>query len=367
MREKLRVHYRLRCTHGESAENKAVGIALEQTVELPASCVSEEILAHHTGQVETLEQRADGDWDVVIAYAPELIGGELTQLLNLLFGNISLKDGILVSAVDWPQQMLDHFGGPGTGIAGLRALTNVPAGLPMTCTALKPVGSSSDTLAELAYRFALGGVDIIKDDHGIADQPSAPFAERLAACQAAVVRANRLSGGNSRYFPNVTAAVAELPGRLAAARDAGCCGVLLSPWLCGLDSLRLARDQYGLAVMAHPALTGSHFMPHHGLAPELVLGDLFRIAGADASIYPNTGGRFGFSEATCEAINTRLRTPLGGLRPAAPTPGGGMDVKQAPHWIRSYGADTIILIGGSLYQQGDVTLAAKRLLDALGR
>lgn len=367
MREMLRVHYRLHCTRGESAEDKAVGIALEQTVELPASCVPKEILASHTGQVDALEQRPDGDWDAVIAYAPELVGGELTQLLNLLFGNISLKNGILVSAVDWPQSMLDHFGGPGTGIDGLRALTNVPGGLPLTCTALKPVGSSPKTLADLAYRFALGGVDIIKDDHGIADQPSAPFTERLIACQATVERANRQSGGSSRYFPNATAPVAQLPGRLSAARQAGCSGVLLSPWLCGLDSLRLARDQYGLAVMAHPALTGSHFMPHHGLAPELVLGDLFRIAGADASIYPNTGGRFGFSEATCEAINTRLRAPLGGLHRAAPTPGGGMDVKRAPHWIRSYGPDTIILIGGSLYQQGDVTLAAQKLLDALGR
>ncbi|MEX0731829.1 MAG: RuBisCO large subunit C-terminal-like domain-containing protein [Aquisalimonadaceae bacterium] len=367
MPESLRVHYRLHCARGESAEDKAVGIALEQTVELPARCVPANILTNFSGQLELLEQRADSIWEAVIAYAPDLVGGELTQLLNLLFGNISLKNGILVSAIEWPQSLLDHFGGPGTGIDGLRALTQVPAGLPLTCTALKPVGSRAETLADLAYRFALGGVDIIKDDHGIADQPTAPFTDRLAACQAAVERANQQSGGGSQYFPNATASPAKLPERLAAARDAGCRGVLLSPWLCGLDSLALARDHYGLAVMAHPALTGSYFMPHHGLTPELVLGDLFRVAGADASIYPNTGGRFGFSQETCEAINARLRGPLGGLKRAAPTPGGGMDVKRAPHWIRNYGPDTIVLIGGSLYVQGDVTDAARDLLQALGR
>lgn len=367
MDDSLRVHYRLRCEQGEDAEDKVVGIALEQTAELPARCIPRELLSSHTGQVDSLEQLDDGLWDATIVYPSHLVAGELTQLLNLLFGNISLKHGILVRAVDWPESLLRHFGGPGHGIPGLRVLTDVPAGQPMTCTALKPVGSSSTDLAEQAHAFALGGIDIIKDDHGITDQPAAPFDQRLSACQAAVERANRKSGGHSLYFPNVTTSMDRLPGRLTAARDAGCRGVLLSPWLCGLDSMRLARDQYGLAVMAHPALTGSYFTPDHGMAPELILGDLFRLAGADASVYPNTGGRFGFSQATCEAINSRLRTPLGELLAAAPTPGGGMDAMRAPHWIRSYGADTILLIGGSLYAQGDITLAARQLLDALGR
>lgn len=38
---------------------------------------------------------------------------------------------------------------------------------------------------ELAGTFARAGLDIIKDDHGIADQARAPFAERVVACQRA--------------------------------------------------------------------------------------------------------------------------------------------------------------------------------------
>lgn len=367
MASTLTVHYRLHCAPDEDPMEKARGIALEQTVELPAACLRADIAETWVGHIEELQAVDGPHWQCRIRYDARLIGGELTQLLNLLFGNISLKAGILLERVDWPEALLEHFGGPAYGIDGLRRLTGVASGEPLTCTALKPVGYSADELAELAYRFALGGVDIIKDDHGIADQPTAPFMERLAACQAAVERANRETGGSSRYFPNVTAPAHQLAGRLEAAREAGCAGVLISPWLCGLDSLRWARESSGLALMAHPALTGGQLGANHGLTPELLLGHLFRIAGADASIYPNTGGRFGFTEASCRAINAALREPLGSLRPAAPTIGGGMDARRAPYWIERYGPDTIVLIGGSLYAQGDITAASRELLQALGR
>jgi ribulose-bisphosphate carboxylase large chain len=141
--------------------------------------------------------------------------------------------------------------------------------------------------------------------------------------------------------------------------------VLVSPWLVGLDTLRQIRDTYGLAVLAHPALTGSLFARSTGIAPEVVLGDLFRIAGADAVIYPNSGGRFNFSLATCERINTHLRRPLGALRAAMPAPAGGMDVSRVGYWTRRYGSDTLVLIGGSLYAQGDLQRAAAALRAAV--
>ena len=36
-------------------------------------------------------------------------------------------------------------------------------------------GLAPEALARLAHRLALGGVDLIKDDHGIADQAFSPF------------------------------------------------------------------------------------------------------------------------------------------------------------------------------------------------
>ena len=46
----------------------------------------------------------------------------------------------------------------------------------------------------MAYAFAKGGIDIIKDDHGLANQRYAPYEERVRACAAAVKRANEETG-----------------------------------------------------------------------------------------------------------------------------------------------------------------------------
>jgi ribulose-bisphosphate carboxylase large chain len=177
--------------------------------------------------------------------------------------------------------------------------------------------------------------------------------------------ANEQSGGASLYFPNVTCAFGDLEGRLEIVRRAGCRGVLISPMLAGIDTMRWLAEHTRLAVLAHPSLTGAFFAPEHGIAPEVLLGDLFRLLGADGVIYPNAGGRFPFSEATCAAINDHLTRPLGPIRPAMPVPGGGISLERAPHWIDRYGTDMMLLIGGSFYLQADLRQAAARLLERI--
>ena len=79
----------------------------------------------------------------------------------------------------------------------------------------------------------------------------------------------------------------------------------------------------------------------------------------------NAGGRFDLSAATCGRINQHLRRPLGTLRPSFPAPAGGMDVARAGHWLRRYGPDTLLLIGGSLYAQGDLQRGAAALRNVV--
>ena len=109
------------------------------------------------------------------------------------------------------------------GRAGLRELTGA-ADRPLLSTALKPMGLAPADLAELAYRFALGGIDLIKDDHGLTNQTFCPFEERLARCTEAVAKANRETGGRSIYLPNVTAAPEEMRRRARLANQAGAGG-----------------------------------------------------------------------------------------------------------------------------------------------
>ncbi|MGH7548505.1 MAG: hypothetical protein ACREMM_10055 [Gemmatimonadales bacterium] len=91
------------------------------------------------------------------------------------------------------------------------------------------------------------------------------------------------------------------------------------------------------------------------------------MAGSDAVIYPNVGGRFTFSGATCDAIDAHLRRPLGSIRPSFTVRGGGIDAARVPHWVERYGSDTIFLLGGTQYAQQDLTGAARRLREAVRR
>jgi ribulose-bisphosphate carboxylase large chain len=362
---RLRVTYHLACSSRLAAAT-ARDIAFEQTVELPADSVSPEVAAQVAGRVESVASLGRGRSRAVISFDPLAVCGDLPQLLNLLFGNISFKSGILIADLEWPDELLAALHGPRLGIAGLRELTGV-RGRPLLCTVLKPLGCSARRLAELAYGFARAGVDLIKDDHSLVDQAPAPFGERLERCQEAVARANGETGGNTLYFPNVTSVASVMSDRAGAARRAGCRGVLVNALPAGLGAVGEIAATTGLAIMSHPALAGAFFQPDHGFAPAVLLGDVFRVAGSDAVIYPNVGGRFTFSAATCAAINARLRGPLGRVAPAFPAPGGGIDAARVPHWIERYGADTIFLIGGSLYAQPDPIAAAGQVVAAVKR
>ncbi len=364
MTDCLRATYDLTSAPGEDIEHKAADIALEQTVELPDAVLSSDIRARMVGRIAALEPLASGRWRTTIDFPMAAVGSELTQAVNVLFGNISLQRGIHLVAVDWPLELLNAVGGPGHGSAGVRELTGVHDRA-LLATALKPMGLGPKALAGICRDFARGGIDIIKDDHGLADQPSAPFGARLRACQTAAAEADAAEGRRALYVPNVTAAWPRMMDRARRARDAGCRAVLVNPLPAGLEAPGWLRDELGLAVMAHPSLTGGFFQPDHGVAPEVLLGDLFRIAGADMVIYPNVGGRFGFDQALCERINQRLRRPMPGIRAALPTPGGGINAERAGDWARRYGPDTLFLIGGSLYAQGDLTAAAIRLREAI--
>jgi ribulose-bisphosphate carboxylase large chain len=80
--------------------------------------------------------------------------------------------------LDLGDDILSQFPGPSFGIAGLRDIVGV-YDKPLLCTALKPMGKSATELAKIAYYFALGGVDVIKDDHGLSNQPFCPYGNEV--------------------------------------------------------------------------------------------------------------------------------------------------------------------------------------------
>lgn len=337
----------------KDAEKTAAQIALEQTIEMPAAAVRDQrILAEITGKVVSVE-KADGGFIAKISYPAAVSNFEVPQFLNLLFGNISFKPGIRIVGMELPEEFLHSFKGPRFGIEGIRELLGV-SGRPLVSTALKPMGSSVEELARMCYRFALGGIDIIKDDHGLADFPFCRFRERVAACMQAINRAQAVTGKRALYFPNVTGRFDRILDDIDFAVSENVGGILISPFLTGLDCVRhiSEAETIGKPIMSHPAFCGSLFpSAETGIAPEIVLGTLFRLIGVDSSVYPNYGGRFSFTRETCGLIASRLKGPLGSIRPSLPTPAGGIDLKNIADVVNFYGDDIILLIGGSLYER----------------
>jgi ribulose-bisphosphate carboxylase large chain len=352
--ERFQVIYHLAGNEAEAAR-KAQDICLEQTVELPADLVPDGAIRDGVvGRIESLRAVETDRFEAVISYAVETAGCELPQLLNVIFGNISIKPGIRVERLDLPVSLLSVFKGPRFGRSGIRSLLGV-AQRPLLCTALKPMGLSARELAELAYQFALGGIDIIKDDHGLANQSFAPYRERVQLCAEAVARANRATGRSCIYMANVTAAADQIVTRARLAQEAGAGGLLVAPGLVGLDTMRMLAedDELALPIMSHPAFQGSFVTsPEQGIAPYVLFGQLARLAGADATIYPNYGGRFAFSREVCRSIVEGAVVPMGELKPILPTPGGGMSLERIPDMLSLYGRDVIFLIGGGLLKHG---------------
>ena len=359
--KQLQVHYRIDCDQVE-VESRARALAVEQSIEMPPEAVgSDRVRREALGEVAAIAAQPDGGYRVSIALAVESSGFEAGQLINMLFGNSSLLPDVQLLDFDLPGAAQDDFGGPAHGVDGLRRRLARPAGA-LTCSALKPMGSSSAELAALAAQLARGGIDLIKDDHGLADQPWAPFAERVHAVQAAVSEANRSTGGRTIYAPNLCGGPQRVLEQLRQAREAGVGMVMLAPMVSGLGLMQeLARDG-GVPVLAHPAMAGAT-----RIAAPALIGKLFRLCGADASIFPNHGGRFSYSAETCRQIASELRSPAGALRPGLPVPAGGMRPERVAEMRAFYGDDVMLLIGGALLAAPEGVEAAARSFTSLAR
>jgi ribulose-bisphosphate carboxylase large chain len=217
------------------------------------------------------------------------------------------------------------------------------------------MGLSPTALAEQAFQFAAGGIDIIKDDHGLANQPFATFAERTERCAESVHKGAQKSGSSILYAPNITGPQDEVVKRAHFAKAKGAGAVLICPGLTGFDAMRhLANDaSFGLPILAHPAFLGSFVTsPDNGISPYTLFGQLMRLAGADASIFPHFGGRFGFSLDECREVADGSMSPLGVSQSIFPAPGGGMSLKRIPELREFYGDDVMFLVGGDLVKNG---------------
>jgi ribulose-bisphosphate carboxylase large chain len=345
--EAIEVVYRVRAPAAQ-IESRAEALLLEQTVELPRSALRTAFVRENlVGRVVAIEAVADGEHRVTLAQPLDAAADDPAQLLNVLFGNCSLQPEVELEDVRLPAALAKVLGGPRFGIAGLRRLLGVERRA-ITASVLKPVGLSVGETASLCATLALSGLDLIKDDHGLADHWFSPFAARVKACLAATRDASQKTGCRALYVPNLVGTPATVADQARQAKELGAGAVMVSPMLVGLPLLNQLACELGMPIIAHPAFGGSL-----RISPVALLGKLFPLFGADAVIYPSFGGRFSYSRETCAGIASALRAPGTPTAPAFPVPAGGMRIESMPAVLEFYGAETVLLIGGSLLDSKD--------------
>ena len=358
------VDYCITLNGSQDIKKFADDICIEQTVEIPQDCIPETHWEYGIpGIVENIvpSENTKNQFNVTISYHCDISSYSVPQLLNTLFGNISLRNNIRIVDLRAPDQFSQLLPGPQWGIDGIRSQLK-SSDRPLTCTALKPVGLSSCALAAMAGQFASGGADLIKDDHGITNQPFANFQDRVQRVQAAIDEANVKTRTKTIYCPMLNDEPDELRKQIDFCLKTGIKGALAAPMLIGCGTFVSLRRKTGLILMAHPAFAGTFFNNNlHGTTPAFLLGRFFRLIGTDISIFPNAGGRFLFTHKECSDLSNELRKHDGKILPAFPAPAGGMRIERVSEMYNQYGKDTVFIIGGNLQQLSDDLSVATRI------
>jgi len=356
----LRVTYHVTAANQSDLDARVESLLLEQTVELPRVALRDPfVLENIVGRLVSVVP-IDGDkFRAVIDFPIIATADDPAQFLNVLFGNSSVQEHVMLAdfelPVEWPGRK-KALPGPQFGTTGLRKIVDVPARA-LTSTALKPIGLSTERLAFLCGLFAQTGVDIIKDDHGLANHSFHPFEDRVRACQKAVRESNRASGRSAIYVPNLTGTPTTVLAQLKFAQDEGVGAVMVAPMLLGMPFMaEIAAKHAKVPILGHPSFGGAT-----RIAPELLYGKLFPLYGADSTIFCNFGGRFSYTKETCGKLAGWLTKPsLPGLIPTLPMPAGGIKYHQVADVLSFYGREVILLIGGGLYEAGDDTALRAR-------
>jgi len=359
MSTRITTIYRVKAD-AKTIEARARGIAVEQSVEMPVEPIDDPfVLENVLGRVEEIEDRGDGSYDVRIGLASITTGYDAAQFINMILGNTSLQDGITLEDAIFPDDIVKTFGGPNHGLEGFR--DRVKASGALSATALKPQGTPPATLARLAYDIALGGIDYIKDDHGLADQSYAPFAARVPMIAEAVSKAGAKTGIPTRYLPSLNGNLDKMRQQMKICRENGIDGVLIAPMLCGFAQFQTIKaENPDFLFMTHPSMAGGP------MAPAFFFGKLMRLLGSDASVFCNYGGRFGYTPELCKKIAGWCLEEQPGQKSCVPVPAGGMELKRVPELLNFFGTGVILLIGGSLLSaKENITAETAKFCDAV--
>ena len=344
-------------------------ICFDQTIEAERNLLPPSLQSTIPGHLEDLRATTGGRFQATIRFRGDLLSGECSDVLNVLFGTSSLRGDVTLLSFVMTNGLLASWSGPRFGIDGLRQAVGV-SHRPLLCAVLKPLGRTPQELAELAVQFVEGGVDMIKDDQSLVDQRWCRFEDRVSLCAEAITRASTGRGRPCLYFAHVSGSLDTMRRRAAQAKRLGASGLLIAPGLTGFDALRILRsdDEISLPIASHPSMLGTLVdRGGGGLASPVVYGLLPRLVGSDLSIYPAFGSDYPMSPQDCGAVAEHCRQSWGCLRSMMPAVGGRIGPERLVELGSALGRDIIVILGSRIQQfPGGVVAAMKEFHRVLG-
>ncbi|MCZ8533681.1 2,3-diketo-5-methylthiopentyl-1-phosphate enolase [Psychrobacillus psychrodurans] len=357
----ITAHYQLYGKSG-SFEKKAEDIALGLTIGswTDLALLEQEQLKKHKGNVISVTELKD----IQHPFHPEIIKGEIKifypaanfstdipAILTTVFGKLSLDGEVKLLDLEFDTNLLSHFPGPRFGIKGVREKLGVYE-RPLIMSIFKGViGRDIEYLAEQLKQQAYGGVDLVKDDEILFDNPLTSFESRITAGREVLRQVYEETGHRTLYAVNLSGRTFELKDKAKKARELGADALLFNVHTYGLDALQMLAedDEIQLPLMAHPAYSGAFTSSaYYGVSTSLVLGKLTRYAGADFSLFPSPYGSVALERSIALSLGEEL-TKISTVKQSFPVPSAGIHPGLVPLLMNDYGIDSIINAGGGIH------------------
>lgn len=341
----------------KKAQSIAVGLTVGSWTDLPEARKKE--MEKHLGRVVSVdvhepEGAAPGERyaDLKIAYPDINFSRDLPALLVTVFGKLSMDGKIKLIDLDVSDDFRSAFPGPKFGVDGVRELLGVHDRQLLMSIFKSVIGHDLPNLKEQFYRQALGGVDLIKDDEILFENPLTPLEKRVEACMDAARRAEAETGQKLLYAVNLTGPTSQLAANARKAIAAGANALLFNVLAYGFDALHeLSRDpSITVPIAAHPAMAGAFYpSPHYGISAPLLLGKLMRLAGADLALFPSPYGSVVMPKEENLAVKDALLDRSVPLRTSFPVPSAGIHPGLVPLIVRDFGHDVVVNAGGGIH------------------
>jgi 2,3-diketo-5-methylthiopentyl-1-phosphate enolase len=346
----------------KKAEGIALGLTVGSWTDLPL--LEQQQLKKYKGSIISVEELEQNDAAniylgkkvtrglIKIHYPNVNFSNDLPAILTTVFGKLSLDGEIKLIDLDFSKDIKAAFPGPKFGTDGIRKLLNVYE-RPLLMSIFKGVlGRDLNFLKEQLREQVLGGVDVIKDDEILFDNPLTPFEKRITAGKEVLRQVYEEQGARTLYAVNLSGRTFELKEKAKRAVELGADALLFNVFAYGLDVLQaLAEDSdISIPIMAHPAVSGTFTQSEfYGFSSPLLLGKLLRLSGADFSLFPSPYGSVALEREQALGIAAALGDESEQVKRTLPVPSAGIHPGLVPLLVRDFGVDSVINAGGGIH------------------